>query len=227
MNKLTRLLWIIVSMTLAACSSVATKPDELVIKKTDKVLTAQGYSRLQKISSLTQKQHQFAQEQAATVSAYRSLAKQLYQEKLADGLLVADQVIKAEPFRVYFDLFLRQAKVLQSKKVYGQKSVSLSLVITPRFYKCISSSVKVVLHCLREEGKIQFTRIGYKQAAASTVNLNCYGCSSQLSVSGFSKKKNTVDSVMLRAGLYDAEWLGNMAVSVLSRYGVLTHLVFE
>ncbi len=214
------------SMSLMACSALSIKPDEPVVRA-DKVLTAKGYSRLQKNRHLTQNQNQFALEQAATINAYRQLAKLLYQEKLADNLLVADQVIKAEPFRIYVDLFLREATITESNQFFDRKQIGLALRLTPLFYQCISSSLAKVSQCLREDDKIQFTRIGYQNAAVSTVNLSCYDCSSQLSISGFSKQADAVDRVLLEAGFYDVGWLGNMAASVLARYFILTNVAFE
>jgi len=225
-DNLIRLLWVVVSMSLMACSAVTIKPDEPVVR-VDKVLTARGYSRLQKLTHLTQQQNQFALEQAATINAYRKLGKLLYQEKLADNILVADQVIKSESFRIYADLFLREAKIIESNKTFDRKTIGLALHLTPRFYRCMSSSLAKVSQCLREDDKIQFTRIGYQKASVSTVNLSCYDCSSQLSVSGFSKEQNGMDKVMLEAGFYDVGWLGNMAASVLARYFILNNVAFE
>lgn len=222
-----KLLLSISLITLVACSSAPTKPVDSVVKKPDKVLRAQGYSRLPPLAHLTQTQNQFAIEQAATVNAYRELAKQLYSESLAGGLIVADQVIKQEAFRVYLDLFLREAKVTESKAVADQKKVVLELTLTPRFYQCISTTAAKASECLREDDKVQFTRIGYKQAPMSTVNISCSDCSSQLSVSGFSTEKNRLDRAMLDVGLYDAGWLGNMATSAMIRYWYLTRFIFN
>jgi len=227
MNKLVRLIWVVVSMALVACSSVSTMLGVDEVKAPDKVIQVKGSSRLQRLTHLTKKQNQFAQEQAATINAYRALAKLLYKEQLSDDLLVADQVIKAEVFRVYLDLYMRYAKVISSTNVYDQKNVELALTLTPRFYYCLSTSEERVSACLYEDGKIQYTRIGYKNAPISTVNLSCSDCSSQLSVSGFSKQKNVFDSAILNMGGYDLEWIGHTAASAFIRYLYLTNMVFN
>jgi len=226
-NKLLRLMWVVVSMALVACSSLSIKSDEDAVKVPDKVIQVKGSSRLQRLRHLTQKQNQFALEQAATINAYRALAKLLYNEQLTDDLLVADQVIKAEVFRVYLDLYMRYAKVIESTNIYDQKNVKLSLTLTPRFYHCLSTSVERVSACLYEDGKIQYTRIGYKHAPVSTVNVSCSDCSSQLSVSGFSKQKNGLDSALLNMGGYDMEWIGHTGSSAFIRYLYLTNIVFN
>jgi len=219
-------LFALVSMSLVACSSVAMKPDNSVVQRPDKVLKAQGYSRLDKLTHLTQKQNQFAREQSAKVDAYRGLAKQVYSEILFKDVLVADQVIKAEPFRVYLDLFLRQATVVKSRVIQDRQFVELRLSLTPRFYHCFSTTVARVSECLQQDDKIQFTRLGYQSALVTTVNLNCLDCSGQLSVAGFSSQKNGLDRTLLSGGLYDAEWIGNMAVSTIIRYWFLTNFIF-
>lgn len=224
MNKLIRLLIVLVSMTLVACSSIATKP---AAEAVDKVLMAHGYSRIQHQAHLTSVQNQFSIEQKAKIDAYRNLAKQLYIERLENDLLVADQVIKEERFRIYFDLFLREARVVESQVIADQKRVGMALSLTPRFYSCISTTVARVAQCLREDDKVQFTRIGYQTAAVSTVNLSCPGCSLQLSVSGYSADKNILDRGLLNVGLYDSEWIGNMAVSTMIRYWYLTSFIFN
>jgi len=227
MNKLLRLIWVVVSMALVACSSLSIKSDEDAVKAPDKIIQVKGSSRLQRLTHLTQKQNQFALEQAATINAYRSLAKLLYQEQLTDGVLVADQVIKAEVFRIYLDLYMRYAKVIESTNIYDQKNVGLALTLTPRFYHCLSTTVERVSACLYEDGKVQYTRIGYKNAPVSIVNLSCSDCSSQLSVSGFSKPKNGFDSALLNMGGYDLEWIGHTAASAFVRYLYLTNIVFN
>ena len=213
MNKIiVRFFLTVVMMTLVACSSAVIKPETLVSHQSDKVLYAKGYSQLRNA------QNQFVIEQVAKTNAYRGLAKQLYNEKLMSNLLVANQVIKDEAFRIYLDLFLREARVVESKFIADQKSVVLALSLTPRFYHCVSSTVALVKSCLREDDKIQFTRIGYQQAALSTVSLSCSDCSSQLSVSGFSKEKSALDREMLNLGLYDAQWVGNVGIAAAIRY---------
>lgn len=219
MNKLIiRLFLTAVFMGQVACSSVETKPADPVVHKPGKVLRAKGYGDLRGLAHLTDAQNLLAAEQTAKINAYRELAKQLYKEKLASNLAVADQVIKEESFRIYLDLFLREARLVGSRFNAGQKRVVLALSLTPRFYHCISSTAARVENCLREDDKVQFTRIGYQRAAQSTVNLSCSDCSSQLSVSGFSKEKNELDKALLDFGGYDSQWGGNMAVTAAIRY---------
>lgn len=215
---LIRLSLMIVIMIMAACSSVAINLDDSVVKMPDKVLYAQGYSKLQRLTYLTDIQNKFAVEQAATIKAYRKLAEQLYSVRLTGGLTVADQVIKNDDFRVYVDLFLREAKVVKSKSVADLKMIKLELTLSPRFFYCISATKDQVEECLREDGKVQFTRIGYQHTSVSTVNLSCFDCSSQFSIAGFSTEKSALDKGLLNLGLYDSEWGGSMVASTVIRY---------
>lgn len=205
-------------MIMAACSSVAINRDDSAVKVPEKVLYAQGYSKLQRLTHLTDIQNKFAVEQAATIKAYRKLAEQLYSVRLSGGLAVADQVIRDDNFRVYVDLFLRAAKVVKSKAVADLNMIKLELTLSPRFFYCISATKERVEECLREDGKVQFTRIGYKHAPVSTVNLSCFNCSSQFSISGFSTEKSVLDKGLLNLGLYDSEWGGSMVASTMIRY---------
>ena len=136
-------------------------------------------------------------------------------------------MIKDEPFRVYVDLFLREAKVVESRHLADQQKVLLRLYLSPRFYHCISSTVERVSQCLQEDNKTPFTRIGYQQAPVSTVNLACSDCEAQLSVSGFSKEKHGVDGFLLDAGLYDTEWAVNMATKAMLRYFFISQFVIN
>jgi len=228
-----RILFCISIMILAACSSVTTesldytlRPDstDLVV---DKVMQASGYSILRSQPQLTQVQNQFAVEQNAKLDAYRDLALQIYREELFEGRIVADQIIEHEAYRVYLDLYLREARVLESRQIANQQKVVLELSLTPRFYQCFSATVAGVTQCLREDNKIPFTRIGYKKAPVSTVNLACSDCADQLSIAGFSKEKNIVDSALLNVGLYDAEWIVDMGVKLMLNYLYLTQIVFD
>lgn len=223
-----KVLLIFYLITLSACSTVSTKTQDIIAHTQNKVLLASGYSKLPNTTQLTQTQKRQVTEQTAKLNAYRALAKQLYREPLDNNILVADQVIKNEVFRIYLDLFLREAKVLESKTILDQQKVTLALNLTPRFFQCISSTVNIVTHCLQEDNKTVFTRIGYQQAELSTVNLACaYNCSSPLYVSGFSKEKSGLDKKMLSHGLYDSEWTINIALRSALRYFILTELIFN
>jgi hypothetical protein len=213
---------------LVACSSTAQLIgiSSLVEQKN---LSADGYSKTRNLPQLTQTQNQFSTEQRAKLMAYRDLAKQLYQLKLDDELTVADQVIKDELFRTYFDLFLREAKVIDKKMIADQQKVSLALTLTPRFYQCFSTTAAIVSNCLQEDNKIQFTRIGYQSAPLSTVNLSCAAsnCAHQLHVSGFSEEKHGLDNALLNIGFYDTEWTLDMGLNLMLNYLLITNHIFN
>ena len=210
---------------LFACTPVTTKPIE-PIAKTNKILYADGFGQSRNIPQLTQVQNQYAAEQAAKIDAYRDLAKQLYLEQLTQEILVADQVLKDDLYRVYLDLFLREAKVIKSTQIAEQNKVTLQLDLTPRFYHCLSFTVKKVSSCIKEDNKTPFTRVGYQHVPSSTVNLSCAtaDCSTQLLVSGFSKEKGALDRTLLDYGLYDSEWTVNVALRSALRYFIHTGL---
>ena len=234
MKKLTlRVLLSISVIMLTACSSLTTKPqdststsDSTVIVA-DKVFQASGYSTLRSQPQLTQVQNQYAVEQKAKLNAYRDLALQIYREKLFDGRIVADQVIEHEAYRIYLDLFLREARVMESRHIADQQKVALELNLTPRFYQCFSATVAGVMQCLREDNKVPFTRVGYQKVPVSTLNLACSDCADQLSIAGFSKEKNSVDSALLNVGLYDSQWMVDMGVKLLLNYLYLSQIVFD
>ncbi|MCF6203023.1 MAG: hypothetical protein L3J59_05025 [Methylococcaceae bacterium] len=220
-----RIMLLVSLLSLTACSSFATKQTDFVYHK---VLSATSYSQLPNLVELSQSQKSSVAEQAAKLNAYRDLAKQLYKEKLETGITVAEQVILHEAYRTYLDLFLREAKVKQALVFSDQKRVVLELNLSRRFYYCFSNTVNVVIQCLNQDNKIAFTRVGYQQVPMTVVNLDCISsdCNSQLSVSGFSKKKNSVDSAMLDYGLYDSEWTINMTVKSAFRYFGITKANF-
>lgn len=227
-----RLLLVTLLTLLAACSSVTTKTVSSVNQVEGKVsiiLMADGFSRQSNSPQRTKIQNQYSAEQMAKIVAYRALAKQLYLVRLNDRLAVADQVIKDESFRIYFDLFLREARVVNKLVIAGQQKISLALALTPRFYRCFSSTVAKVSQCLQEDNKMAFTRIGYQQAALSTVNLSCTSsdCAQQLHISGFSEEKRGFDNTLLNVGFYDTEWAINTALNAVFNYLVITHLFFN
>ncbi len=220
---------ILILVVLAGCSSVSTKSVDSVDKYSayiaNKVLQAKGYSKL---SQFTEIQNELVIEQSAKLNAYRDLAKQLYSTKLSEQLAIADQVIKDEIYRIYLDLFLREARIVESTNIADQRMVILELDLSARFYHCISTTVNVVSKCLQEDNKIPFTRIGYQQATKSTVNLACAtsNCGAQISVSGFSKEKSALNSALQNAGLYDTEWTINIALRSMVQYFLSTgHLL--
>jgi hypothetical protein len=85
----------------------------------------------------------------------------------------------------------------------------------------------VINQCLREDKKLAFTRLGFKTAKTSSVNINCASsdCSDQFHVQGFSNPTNVVDSTLLDTGLPDTEWIANTGVSLFSRAFFLQVLI--
>jgi len=226
-RQISRMLVLCLLLMVTACSSVKTKTQDSSVQVDDKVLVAIGHSSLRQSPQLTSAQNKFAIEQNAKIGAYRELAKQIFKLNVAEGVLVAHQVIKNEAYRVYLDLFLREAKVVSSKVIADQKEIALALTITPRFYECFSTTVVAVSSCLQEDNKIPFTRVGYQYVPKETVNLACSDCMPQLSVSGFSNKKHGFDGFLLDAGLYDSEWAVNMATRLMLRYFFASQFVIN
>jgi len=228
-----RIVIVMALLALVSCASSTNTKEAKVVVDEAKVVTrslmANGYAKRRQLPELTLVQNQFAMEQSAKLNAYRELAKQLYKEPLVDNVLVADQVIKNELYRIYVDLYLREAVVIKSSNIADLQKIVLNLNLTPRFYRCASSTVKIVSQCLREDNKVAFTRIGYQIADKSTVDMSCasLSCTPQMSVSGFSSKPKPMDNAMLNAGLYDAGWSANMAFKSMLRYLVLTGIVFN
>lgn len=222
-----RLFFLLAVMVLSSCSSLGLKASNKHV--TNRVLQAYGYSQISNNPQLTEIQNRFSTEQAAKINAYRLLAEKVFNEKLVGNLQVADQIIKHESYRIYLDVFLREAKVIGYSSIVDQKRVSLELSLTPRFYQCFSTTIEVVSKCLNEDGKIPFTRVGYQQVPVSTVNMACASsdCFGELSVSGFSREKNIVDQTLLNFGLYDTEWTVNMALKAWLRYYFLSYNVIH
>ena len=105
MKKLTfKISLVVLLLMLAACSSTATKPPESTVHSSHRILLASGYSQLQNLPHLSQIQNRLSVEQRAKLNAYRALAKQLFREKLSEKLSVAEQVIKAEPYRIEYGI---------------------------------------------------------------------------------------------------------------------------
>lgn len=226
-NILTMLI-IVACIQLTACSSLGLKPYQSKPQFTTKTIQAYGDSFVSHDRQLTDTENRFATEQAAKINAFRLLAEKVFDETLIDNLKVADQIITDESYRLYLDIFLREAKVIGYTSIADRKRVSLELSLTPRFYQCFSSTIQVVSKCLEEDNKIPFSRLGYQQVPTSTVNMACASssCFGELSVSGFSKEKNVVDRTLLNFGLYDTEWTANMALKTWLRYFFITHKVF-
>ncbi len=221
------ILALILSSLLACTPASKKQPLAETTLKLSKTLFADGYSQVRNIPQLSKIQNQYAAEQAAKLQAYRELAKQLYLEQLRENNnVVADQVLKNDRYRIYLDLFLREAKVIEFLQGVQQNKVTLKLNLTPRFYHCISSSLTIVSHCLQEDGKALYTRVGYQSVPLSTVNLSCSSsnCATHLDVSGFSTGKSNLDSTLLDYGFYDSEWTVNVALRSALRYFINTGL---
>ncbi|WP_305907360.1 hypothetical protein Q9L42_016320 [Methylomarinum sp. Ch1-1] len=207
------------AMMLTACAGSGARISEQA-QETTKVMTASGQGRFIEDASLTREQTRLAAEQAAKMDAYRELASLLYREDLGDGGTVGAQVMRDESYRVYFDTYLREAKVLSSQTLGKVVHVDLTLALTERFYHCMAGETRRVRQCLLQDDKIPFTRIGYRSAEIKTVNLGCgsVDCSGLLHVNGFADGKNAFDRGLLNAGLYDSEWTLNTAGRLFINY---------
>ncbi len=201
----------------SGCASLSEKKVQA-----DVVLTASASSPVVSQVGLSTQNSRFKAEQKASLSAYRQLAQMLYQQTTKSGKSIAVQVIKDEVFRRYLDTYLRGAE-RQSRRLTGGSQVSLKLTVTEQFRNCMDD-VAIAKHCLKDENKLAFTRIGFRQATSKTVNLACAqpDCSGQFSISGFSRKTNRLDRMLLNAGLYDSEWMLNSSARVLVNYFLIT-----
>ncbi len=188
-----------------------------------KTLTASGQSLYRNEPSLTQHQIELAAEQASKMQAYRRLAALLYQVNLTDGKTVGGQVIADESYRLYFDLFLREAKVTALQSLGNAVHITLSLPVTSRFFQCIDGSLSTVRLCLQQDDKVAFTRLGTTLAEVKAVNLGCSNadCSGLFHVGGFDQRKNILDRGLLNAGLYDSEWALNSTGRLFLNYILL------
>ncbi len=208
------------SLIAAACSLTANKMvDEKEMLVADETITVSGHSQIDRVITASQQQR-FAAEQSAKLNGYRQLAAILYQKRLADGRVVGGQVMKNEAYRLYFDIFLRNAKVVNWQVLGNTLYTSMALTVTDRFYQCIASDSGFLAQCLQEENKLPFTRLGYNSAQVKTINLACgsIDCNGLLDVGGFSHGKNAFDRGLLNVGLYDAEWLLNTSSRLFANY---------
>lgn len=179
--------------------------------------------------NLTEVENRYATEQQAKLKAYRQLSSQVYQQSLDDQVQVADQVLKHEAYRVYADLYLREAEVVESEHRNGQREIGMQLVLTPRFYGCMQASIEGVSECIREDNKIPFTRLGFQPVATTQVSLDCVfdQCGSLRSVQGFGKRKPALDQALLRAGIYDTQFLLNTGAKTFLYYLFYSNVIFE
>lgn len=194
----------------SGCASVDQRQTAAPTPLTSKTLTASGYAQFQD-GGMQFRQRWLTTQQAAKLNAFRALADQLYDEALADGKTVGSQVVGNEAYRIYLDGYLREAKATDYHNVKDTLKVSLSLNLTPTFYQCMSGEPWQIEQCLREDGKLELTRLGFKPAQTTTVNLACGNrdCSDQFYVQGFSKEVADHDAALLKVGMYPSGRLLN------------------
>lgn len=214
------------ALLLLACSSTGAKKHATVDAFAPKRLTVSGHGVPPRDASLTKMQAQLLAEQAARLNAFRALASLLYREQLNEGATAGGQVLRDERYRIYFDLYLREAETISVRNVGNTVQTDLSLTVTDRFYRCMSGQLDVVQQCLRQDNKMPFTRLGYRSAEKKTVNLACSadGCADMLHVQGFADRKNAFDRGLLNAGLYDGEWSVNTAARLLINFILLNNI---
>lgn len=185
-----------------------------------KVLSASGYSRFDDSVQLNVSERWLSAQQQAKLSAYRELAERLYYEPLGENTTVGSQVMSHEVYRVYLDIYLRDARASDYRTVRDSLKTTLQLKLSPRFYQCMSGDAAQAQRCIQEDGKLPFTRLGFQPAATRSVNLVCGAsdCSDQFHVKGFSKKRGVVNNALLDTGFYDVEWTVNTGLRVLFNY---------
>jgi hypothetical protein len=183
----------------------------------EKTLVASGYARFDDSGRLSVNHRWLSAQQAAKLNAFRGLADQLYYEPLGDNKTVGTQVIRHEVYRVYLDIYLRSAQATDYRTIQDSLKATLRLPLTTRFFQCMRGEPAVAEQCIREDGKLAYSRLGFKPAMTTSVNLSCgsVDCSDQFSVVGFSGNKNPIDGFLLDIGLYDTEWIANTAARTL------------
>ncbi|MGY6277724.1 hypothetical protein [Methylomonas sp. MgM2] len=192
-----------------------------------KVLQANGYGRFDGGAGANVNYRWLSAQQSAKLNAYRGLAQQLYYEPLGSNKTVGTQVMSNEVYRIYLDTYLREARATDYRTVSDSLKTTLELKLTPRFYQCMSGDVAEANRCIREDGKLPITRLGYNAAEIKTVNLACgmADCSDQFYVKGFSKQPGAVDGALLDTGFYDVQWMVNTGVRILLNYLIVNGFV--
>lgn len=218
---------VLITLVLCGCASVNSHDTVSTAPASNKTLMANGNSRFDDSGRLSVNNRWLSAQQLAKLNAYRGLADQLYYEPLGENKTVGSQVISHEVYRVYLDIYLRGARATDYRTAQNNLKTTLELTLTPRFYQCMSGDVALVSQCIQEEDKLAFTRLGYKAAARTTTNLACgnVDCSDQFYVSGFSKERNAVDSVLLNAGFYDVQWTVNTGARMIFNYLIINGFV--
>jgi hypothetical protein len=221
-------LWVLISLMLVGLGGCASSGGNSVNTAKAKSLRASGYSRLEADKQTPFDQMWLKAQQAAKLSAYRSLAESLYLEALEDDKTVGSQVMSDEAYRIYVDTFLREARAVDTRNLKDALKTTLELNLTPRFYRCMSGDSGVVKLCLQADNKSALTRLGLNSTKTTMANLACgvRDCSDQLSVQGFATQRNPVDNVLLSAGLYDVEWSASTSVGIFSRVFLFRNLLW-
>lgn len=204
-----RLTWIsLLALMLFGCASAPQSPASAQVPA-EKALTASGYARFDDSGNLRVGQRWLSAQQMSKLNAYRSLADQLYDEPLGGEKTVGSQVVGNEAYRIYLDNYLREARASDYRSLQDSLKTTLTLTLTPRFYQCMSGSQRQIERCLREDDRVNLSRIGFKAAQTTAINLACGNrdCSDQYMVEGFSNRKNLLDRGLLSVGIYDSEWL--------------------
>jgi hypothetical protein len=221
-------LWVLVSLMLAGLCGCASSGGNSVNTAKAKSLRANGYGRLEADKQMPFDQMWLMAQQAAKLSAYRSLAESLYLEALEGDKTVGSQVMSDEAYRIYVDTFLREAHTVDTRNLKDTLKTTLELNLTPRFYRCMSGDSIVVKLCLQADNKSAMTRLGLAPAKTMMANLACgvRDCSDQLSVQGFATQRNPVDEVLLNAGMYDVEWSVSTSAGIFSRVFLFRNLLY-
>ncbi len=215
------------SLVMTGCSGMHSLISANNVPENGKTLTADGYSQFEDAGKLNFSHQWFSAQQLAKLNAYRGLADQLYYEPLGDHKTVGSQVISHEVYRIYLDTYLREARASDYRTLKDNLKTTLELKLTPRFYRCMGGDVAEADRCIREDGKMPYTRLGYKTAASTSINLACSmpDCSDQFHVKGFSKSRHFVDDALLDAGFYDTEWTVNTGARMLFNHLLLHGII--
>ncbi|WP_347988570.1 hypothetical protein [Methylomonas sp. AM2-LC] len=220
-------LWIFAILLLVMLTGCASNGSKYQAESQGKVFRASGFARLEEGFNVPANQRWLMAEQAAKRDANRDLAAQLYQEVLDDQNTVGSQVMKDEAYRIYVDTYLRDARSVDKQTLKDVLKATMELKVSPRFYTCMSGDTAQINRCLKEDKKLGLTRLGFKPARITTVNLNCANtdCGDQYQVQGFSKTTNSVDDTLLNAGLPDSQWIVHTGASLFARAYFLQVLI--
>lgn len=206
MKSMAKVLVVLLGAILMGCAAT---PVQHVVKSEEKSLVADGYARFD--DKLKVGQRWLSAQQIAKLNAYRALADQLYDEMVNAEETIGSRVISNEAYRVYLDTYLREARTSNHRTIRDTLKVSMTLKLTSKFYACMGGDQQQIRRCIREDGKLDLTRLGDKPAQTITVNLACAtrDCSDQFHVQGYRHQPNVVDDALLNVGLYDSQWIIN------------------